>query len=90
MVDGQQLLTTFNMLLQSFVDFIKGLPENIDKGDDAMHITDTLTLADVRSDDLYKIKPTGDKFRTYKFGYSADNPSYDYLRFRILKEWLRC
>jgi hypothetical protein len=32
------------------------------------------------------VKPTGDHFRTYKFGYTADNPSYEYLRYRILDE----
>ena len=85
-VDGQQRLTTFIIFLQSFVDFVKNLPENSDKDNDAIYITDTLTLLDVQGEYLYKVKPTGDKFRTYKFGYTADNPSYDYLRYQILNE----
>jgi hypothetical protein len=40
----------------------------------------------VREKYLFKIKPTGDHFRTYKFGYTVDNPSYEYLRYRILGE----
>ena len=32
-VDGQQRLTTFIVFLQAFVDFIKELPENIEKPD---------------------------------------------------------
>ena len=34
---------------------------------------------------MYK-KPTGGQFRTYKFGYTVDNPSYDYLRYEIFNE----
>jgi hypothetical protein len=43
-------------------------------------------VADVQRRFLFKVKPTGDQFRTYKFGYTEDNPSYDYLRHRILGE----
>ena len=32
------------------------------------------------------MKPAGEAFRTYKFGYSADNPSDEYMRYRILGE----
>ena len=32
------------------------------------------------------MKPAGGAFRTYKFGYTVDNPSYDYMRYRILGE----
>ena len=77
---------TFIMFLQSFVEFIKCLPENSQKSDDEIYITGTLTISDIQSDYLFMVKPTGDRFRTYKFGYTADNPSYDYLRFRILNE----
>jgi len=85
-VDGQQRLTTFIIFLQAFVDFIKSLPENIAKPDDGIYITDSLSVAALRDRYLFKTKPTGDQFRTYKFGYESDNPSYNYLRFRILGE----
>lgn len=29
---------------------------------------------------------TGDQYRTYKFGYTVDNPSYEYLRHKIFNE----
>ena len=32
------------------------------------------------------MKPAGEAFRTYKFGYTVDNPSYEYMRYRILGE----
>ena len=63
-VDGQQRLTTFIIFLQSFVDFIKCLPENSQKSDDEIYITGTLTISDIQSDYLFMVKPTGDRFRT--------------------------
>jgi hypothetical protein len=85
-VDGQQRLTTFIIFLQAFVDFIKALPENRERSDKNLYITESLIVADLQSSYLFKTKPTGDQFRTYKFGYETDNPSYNYLRFRILGE----
>jgi uncharacterized protein with ParB-like and HNH nuclease domain len=85
-VDGQQRLTTFIIFLQSFVDFLKKLPENKGKSDDAIYISDTLNVTALQTKYLFMVKPTGDHFRTYKFGYTVDNPSYQYLRYRILDE----
>jgi uncharacterized protein with ParB-like and HNH nuclease domain len=85
-VDGQQRLTTFIIFLQAFVDFIKMLPDSQDKPDADIYLTENLNVAVVQASYLFKVKPTGDQFRTYKFGYTKDNPSYDYLRFRILGE----
>ena len=85
-VDGQQRLTTFIIFLQAFVELVASLPENNGKAADEIYITDTLDLATVCSKYLYKIKPAGDKFRTYKFGYTTDNPSDRYLRYKILCE----
>ena len=85
-VDGQQRLTTFVIFLQAFVDFIKSLPANAGKSDAEIYITDSLNVAVVQERFLFKVKPTGDHFRTYKFGYTEDNPSYEYLRYRILGE----
>ena len=85
-VDGQQRLTTFVVFLQALVDFVRTLPENLGKPDEMIYLTDSLNLAALQSRFLFKTKPTGDQFRTYKFGYTEDNPSYDYLRHRILGE----
>lgn len=85
-VDGQQRLTTFIIFLQAFVDLIKKLPGNESKTDESIYITESLSVAALQERYLFKTKPTGDKFRTYKFGYETDNPSYNYLRFRILGE----
>jgi uncharacterized protein with ParB-like and HNH nuclease domain len=85
-VDGQQRLTTFVIFLQAFIDFIKSLPENIDTNDSNIFITDSLNIESIIDKYLYKIKPTGNEYRTYKFGYTVDNPSYNYLRYKIFKE----
>ncbi len=85
-VDGQQRLTTFIIFLQSFVDAIKSLPDNDGKSDEEIYITDSLTVSAIQQRFLFKIKPKGDKYRTYKFGYTEDNPSYSYLRHKVLGE----
>jgi hypothetical protein len=85
-VDGQQRLTTFVIFLQAFVDLFKSLPEFAGLADQDIFISDSLSVAALQEKFLFKTKPTGDHFRTYKFGYTVDNPSYEYLRHRILGE----
>lgn len=86
-VDGQQRLTTFVVFLQAFIDFVKELDGNAEKTDQEIYLTDSLSLESVISKYLFKAKPTGDKYRTYKFGYTVDNPSYEYLRHKIFNEY---
>ena len=85
-VDGQQRLTTFTLFLQAFIELLRGLPKNEGQADDAIYLTDTLSIADVERKFLFKEKPAGEAFRTYKFGYTVDNPSDKYMRYRILCE----
>ena len=85
-VDGQQRLTTFTLFLQAFIELLRSLPKNEGQEDDAIYLTDTLSIADVERKFLFKEKPAGEAFRTYKFGYTVDNPSDKYMRYRILGE----
>jgi len=85
-VDGQQRLTTFTLFLQAFIELLRSLPENEGQDDNAIYLTDTLSIAAVESKFLFQVKPAGEAFRTYKFGYTVDNPSYEYMRYRILGE----
>ena len=85
-VDGQQRLTTFTLFLQAFIELLRGLPENEGRADDAICLTDTLRIAEIKDNFLFKLKPSEGAFRTYKFGYTVDNPSDRYMRYRILGE----
>jgi Protein of unknown function DUF262/Protein of unknown function (DUF1524) len=85
-VDGQQRITTFVIFLQALVDVIKSLPENKGLLDDAIFISESLSVAALQNKFLFMTKPTGDRYRTYIFGYTTDNPSDNYLRYRILNE----
>lgn len=85
-VDGQQRLTTFILFLQAFIELLRDFPENEGKEDSEIYLTDTLSIASVESKFLFSVKPSGNAFRTYKFGYTVDNPSYDYMRYRVLGE----
>ncbi len=85
-VDGQQRLTTFTLFLQAFIEFLRDLPENVNREDDAIFLTDTLSVGDIEGRFLFENKPAGESFRTYKFGYTVDNPSYEYMRYRVLGE----
>jgi len=83
-VDGQQRLTTCIIFLQSLIEYIRSLhPE---KTDEDIYLTESLTLKSIINKFIYRQKPSGDQFLTYKFGYTADNPSYKYMRFRIFGE----
>src|ERR1700722_814500 len=52
-VDGQQRLTTFVIFLQAFVEFVMSLPENREKGDTGVYISDSLSVEAVRDKYLY-------------------------------------
>lgn len=85
-VDGQQRLTTFIIFLQSFIDFVLSIPENVEKDTGSIYVSDSTSLLDIQNRYLFKTKPTGVQFRTYLFGYESDNPSYNYLRYKIFNE----
>lgn len=85
-VDGQQRLTTFTLFLQAFIELLRNLPDNKGRADEAIYLADTISIAAVEDMFLFKEKPPGKAFRTYKFGYTVDNPSDEYMRYRILDE----
>ena len=84
-VDGQQRLTTFIILINEIVKFYKSLPENIDKGFENIYIN-SLPLSEIIKSYLCIIKPDSqDQLKTYKFGYEVDNPSYEFFKYKILE-----
>ncbi len=81
-VDGQQRLTTIIVFLQAFIELVKEKKVNTNK---SYQNTDSLKLEEITEQYLYK-KPTGGNYRTYKFGYTKDNPSYKYLKYEIFSD----
>ncbi len=85
-VDGQQRLTTFIILINELVNFYKELPENQGKTEQEIFVN-SVPLSTIREEYLCITKPDSfEQLKTYKFGYEVDNPSYEFFKSRILEE----
>lgn len=84
-VDGQQRLTTFIILLNEIVEFVRSLDCNSGKSEDEI-VLGYDTLKDVVAKYICQHRPPNNQITTYLFGYEVDNPSADYLRYRIFNE----
>lgn len=85
-VDGQQRLTTFVILINELVNFYKELPDNHGKAEWEIFVN-SIPLSTIREEYLCIIKPDSfNQLKTYKFGYEVDNPSYEFFKSRILEE----
>lgn len=84
-VDGQQRLTTVVIFIQALTELVREIPE-CDGKDDREIIVDSYSLAQIREDYLVIERPGAGIIRTHKFGYESDNPSFEFLRHRVLGE----
>jgi len=84
-VDGQQRLTTFSILMHETTAFIKNLPENKDKSDEEIFVGYE-SLKDIKKKYVLRKRPPQNIVTTYLFGYETDNPSADYLKYRVFEE----
>ncbi|WP_100330424.1 DUF4268 domain-containing protein [Bacillus xiapuensis] len=84
-VDGQQRLTTFSILVNEIVSFVKNLECNVDKSEDEIVLC-YQSLKSLRSKYISQKRPPQDLITTYLFGYEEDNPSADYLIFKVYEE----
>ncbi len=84
-VDGQQRLTTFVILLNEIVSFSRELKENQGKRDEEI-VLGYDTLKDVVTKYICQRRPPNNQINTYLFGYEVDNPSADYLCYKIFNE----
>lgn len=84
-VDGQQRLTTFVILLNEIICFVRELDENKEKKDEEI-VLGYDTLKDIVAKYIYQRRPPMNQITTYLFGYEVDNPSAEYLRYKIFGE----
>lgn len=84
-VDGQQRLTTISILMNELVSFIRTLPENTNRSD-ADIILGYETLKDIRAKYISRKRPPQYIITSYLFGYEVDNPTADYLQYKIFEE----
>ncbi len=83
-IDGQQRLTTFIILLNEIVNFVCGLDVNRKKEEDDIFIGNTYRVSKIREQYLSVMHPQNKDKVTYLLGYDIDKPSEDYLQYRIL------
>lgn len=84
-VDGQQRLTTFIILVNEIVAFIREQEENKGKGNHEI-VLGYDTLEKISEKYICQRRPPNNQIITYLFGYEEDNPSADYLRYKIFNE----
>lgn len=76
-VDGQQRLTTFIILVNAIVKFAeKNQIEYLNNNE----------LSEIKTRYIVEYQRPKRILKAYKFGYEKDNPSFEYLRYNILGE----
>lgn len=83
-VDGQQRLTTFVILINEIVKFYKNMFPN--KSESEILIKN-FKLENVINNYLSINEPSSNGIlKSFKFGYEVDNPSYEFFKHKILEE----
>jgi uncharacterized protein with ParB-like and HNH nuclease domain len=80
-VDGQQRLTTCIIFLNAIIAYAREI--NPKKNDDEISLG-LDSVKDIVAQYICKKNPSG-IIKSYLFGYSMDNPSQEYLKYRILE-----
>lgn len=84
-VDGQQRLTTFSILMNEIVVFVKRLVGNRNRLDEEVFLGYE-SIKDIKAKYILRKRPPHNIVTTYLFGYETDNPSSDYLKYKVFEE----
>lgn len=84
-VDGQQRLTTSIIFLQTLIELVQSVPGNKEKKNEEIFFG-TYSLKEIIENYIYVSQPPNNIIKSYKFGYETDNPSFEFLRHKILME----
>ena len=82
-VDGQQRLTTFVIMLNEIIEFTCKLPDNNGKSDDEIYLGFD-NIRDIKAKYISRKRPPEHLIITCMFGYENDNPSAEYLKYKVL------
>ena len=84
-VDGQQRLTTFVILLHELIKNYTSIDENKDIPESDVYLGFE-AIKDIRAKYISRQMSHNNLRTTYIFGYENDNPSAEYLRYKIFEE----
>jgi uncharacterized protein with ParB-like and HNH nuclease domain len=84
-VDGQQRLTTASIFISCLVDSIQRHTDNIGKDSRDIYLG-SYCLDEIIDGYIVSVEPKHKVTKAYKFGYEADNPSFEFLRHHIFNE----
>ena len=84
-VDGQQRMTTFVILVNEILNFVKNLEENQGLDERDIYLGDE-DLQAIQEKYICKTRKPQNLIKTYLFSYEIDNPSADYMRYKIFEE----
>jgi uncharacterized protein with ParB-like and HNH nuclease domain len=84
-VDGQQRLTTVSIFIQCIAEVARNHNSTKGKEDSDIYIGG-IDLAEIIKKYIVELEPQHETLRAYKFGYEADNPSFEFMRYRIFGE----
>ena len=84
-VDGQQRLTTASIFIQCLVEAVKDQPSNQGIHDSDIYLG-AYCLKEIIENYIVSIEPKHRITKTYKFGYEANNPSFEFLRHHVFNE----
>lgn len=84
-VDGQQRITTVSIFIQCLIEAVRSHPINKDKKNKDIYLG-AYCLSEIIERYIVVTEPQHGITNTYKFGYESNNPSFEFLRYRIFNE----